>query len=466
MKAIGDMREVVKNEKTNLLQLEEHFYQLNDVAEPNVFRNLFPYDEVPKIAFNDRIVPHNMPEEIWITDTTFRDGQQSRAPYTAEQIVNIYDYLHRLGGPNGKIRQSEFFLYSKKDRDAVYKCLERGYRFPEVTSWIRANKKDFQLVKDIGLRETGILVSCSDYHIFYKMRMTRREAMNQYLSVIRECLETGISPRCHLEDITRSDIYGFVIPFCLELMKLMEEYQIPIRIRACDTMGYGVNFAGAVIPRSVQGIIYGLTTHAGVPSELIEWHGHNDFYKAVTNSTTAWLYGASGVNCSLFGIGERTGNTPLEAMVFEYAQLRGTLDGMDTTVITELAEYFEKELGYVMPDRTPFCGKNFNVTRAGIHADGLLKNEEIYNIFDTEKFLNRPVLVSVSNTSGLAGIAHWMNTYYHLEGERAVDKNSELVHLVKEKVDQQYDDGRVTVMTDAELTEMINDCCQKLQIEL
>ena len=466
MKAIGDMREVVKNEKTNLLQLEEHFYQLNDVAEPNVFRNLFPYDEVPKIAFNDRIVPHNMPEEIWITDTTFRDGQQSRAPYTAEQIVKIYDYLHRLGGPNGKIRQSEFFLYSKKDRDAVYKCLERGYRFPEVTSWIRANKKDFQLVKDIGLRETGILVSCSDYHIFYKMRMTRREAMNQYLSVIRECLETGISPRCHLEDITRSDIYGFVIPFCLELMKLMEEYQIPIRIRACDTMGYGVNFAGAVIPRSVQGIIYGLTTHAGVPSELIEWHGHNDFYKAVTNSTTAWLYGASGVNCSLFGIGERTGNTPLEAMVFEYAQLRGTLDGMDTTVITELAEYFEKELGYVMPARTPFCGKNFNVTRAGIHADGLLKNEEIYNIFDTEKFLNRPVLVSVSNTSGLAGIAHWMNTYYHLEGERAVDKNSELVHLVKEKVDQQYDDGRVTVMTDAELTEMINDCCQKLQIEL
>ncbi len=466
MKAIGDMREVVKNEKTNLLQLEEHFYQLNDVAEPNVFRNLFPYDEVPKIAFNDRIVPHNMPEEIWITDTTFRDGQQSRAPYTAEQIVTIYDYLHRLGGPNGKIRQSEFFLYSKKDRDAVYKCLERGYKFPEVTSWIRANKKDFQLVKDIGLRETGILVSCSDYHIFYKMRMTRREAMNQYLSVIRECLETGISPRCHLEDITRSDIYGFVIPFCLELMKLMEEYQIPIRIRACDTMGYGVNFAGAVIPRSVQGIIYGLTTHAGVPSELIEWHGHNDFYKAVTNSTTAWLYGASGVNCSLFGIGERTGNTPLEAMVFEYAQLRGSLDGMDTTVITELAEYFEKELGYVMPDRTPFCGKNFNVTRAGIHADGLLKNEEIYNIFDTEKFLNRPVLVSVSNTSGLAGIAHWMNTYYHLEGERAVDKNSELVHLVKEKVDKQYDDGRVTVMTDAELTEMINDCCQKLQIEL
>lgn len=230
--------------------------------------------------------------------------------------------------------------------------------FQRSRAWIRANKKDFQLVKDIGMKETGILVSCSDYHIFYKMKMTRKECMEHYLNIVRECLETGISPRCHLEDITRADIYGFVIPFCLELMKLQDEYQIPVKIRACDTMGYGVNFSGAVIPRSVQGIIYGLVTHANVPSENLEWHGHNDFYKAVVNSTTAWLYGACGVNCSLFGIGERTGNTPLEAMVFEYAQLKGTLDGMDTTVITELAEYYEKEIGYAVPSRTPFVGKS------------------------------------------------------------------------------------------------------------
>lgn len=459
-------RKVKMNGKSNLLQLEEHMYPLVDVTTPNVFRNLFPYDEVPKIAFNDRIVPHCMPDDIWITDTTFRDGQQSRAPYTTEQIVTIYDYFNKLGGPNGKIRQCEFFLYSKKDRDAVYKCMERGYKFPEVTSWIRASKKDFQLVKDLGMPETGILVSCSDYHIFYKMKMTRKQAMDHYLSIVKDCLEIGVSPRCHLEDITRADIYGYVIPFCLELMKLMEEYKIPIKVRCCDTMGYGVNYPGAVIPRSVPGIIYGIMTHAGVPSELIEWHGHNDFYKAVSNSTTAWLYGASGVNCSLFGIGERTGNTPLEAMVFEYAQLRGTLDGMDTTVITELAEYYEKEIGYKVPSRTPFVGKNFNITRAGIHADGLLKNEEIYNIFDTEKFLNRPVRVAISNTSGLAGIAHWINTYFQLRGDKQVDKNCELVMMVKAWVDHQYDDGRVTVMTDDEMLQVINATCEQLNMKL
>ena len=455
-----DNRNVVMNPHNNLLALEEHFYALQDVKEPNVFRNLFPYEEVPKIVFNQRVVPINMPEKIWITDTTFRDGQQSRAPYSTEQIVTLYDYMHRLSGPKGVIRQSEFFLYSEKDRNAAYKCMERGYEFPEVTAWIRANKKDFQFVKEMGIKETGILVSCSDYHIFYKMKMTRKQALEHYLSVVRECLETGVRPRCHLEDITRSDIYGFVIPFCLELQKLGEEYGIPVKIRACDTMGYGVNFTGAAIPRSVPGIIYGLNVHAGVPSSLIEWHGHNDFYKAVVNSTTAWLYGASGVNCSLFGIGERTGNTPLEAMVFEYAQLRGTLDGMDTTVITEMAEYYEKEIGYKLPSRTPFVGKNFNVTRAGIHADGLLKNEEIYNIFDTEKFLNRPVMVAVSNTSGLAGIVHWINTYFRLKGDKCVTKSDPIISYVKDWVDQEYESGRVTALTDDELLKVIDEACQ------
>ena len=186
----------------------------------------------------------------------------------------------------------------------------------------------------------------------------------------------------------------------------------------------------------------------------------------MTNSTTAWLYGASGVNCSLFGIGERTGNTPLEAMVFEYAQLRGTLDGMDTRIITELAEYYEKEIGYHVPPRTPFVGENFNVTRAGIHADGLLKNEEIYNIFDTDKFLNRPVLVAVSNTSGLAGIAHWINTYYHLPDEEKISKDTPLVKKVKEWVDREYESGRVTILTNQELVTVISDSCKKLNIPL
>ncbi len=446
---------IVKNKHTNLLEQHQYRYVLQDVADPNLYRELYPYTEIPKIAFNHRRVPMSMPDEIWITDTTFRDGQQSRAPYTVEQIVDIYKMLHRLGGPNGKIRQSEFFVYTKKDKEAALRCMELGYEFPEVTTWIRAKREDFELVKNLGIRETGILVSCSDYHIFKKLGMTRRQAMDHYLGVVKEAFDAGIRPRCHLEDITRADYYGFVVPFVNALSDLSAEAKIPVKIRMCDTMGYGVPYSGTALPRCVPGIVYGLNHYADVPSEMLEWHGHNDFYKGVVNATTAWLYGCSAVNCSLLGIGERTGNVPLEAMVIEYASMTGGFDGMDPTVITEIAEYFKGELGYDIPPMTPFVGGNFNVTRAGVHADGLMKDAEIYNVFDTQTILNRPAEVAISNTSGLAGIAYWINMHYNLPEFRRVTKQDEIVVRVKEEIDKLYEDGRTTLVSEDELVAII-----------
>ena len=447
---------ITKNKHSNLLEQHQYKYTLQDVDEPNLYREVYPYTEIPKVAFNHRRVPLAMPEEIWITDTTFRDGQQSRAPYTASQIVDLYKMLNRLGGPNGIIRQSEFFVYTKKDREAVERCMDLGYEFPEITTWIRAKKEDFKLVRDIGIKETGILVSCSDYHIFKKLGLSRGEAMEHYLGVVKRAFDAGIKPRCHLEDITRADFYGFVVPFVNELTELSREAGIPVKIRMCDTMGYGVSYPGVALPRSVPGIVYGLHHYADVTSDMLEWHGHNDFYKGVDNAVNAWLYGASGVNCSLLGIGERTGNIPLEAMVIEYASLRGSFDGMDPTVITEIANYFKNELGYKIPPMTPFIGDNFNVTRAGIHADGLMKDSEIYNIFDTETILNRPAEVAISNTSGLAGVAYWINKHYNLPDFRKVTKQDDIVIKVKEHIDALYEDGRTTLLGDDELTSIIN----------
>ncbi|MDF2685075.1 MAG: pyruvate carboxyltransferase, partial [Clostridia bacterium] len=265
----------------------------------------------------------------------------------------------------------------------------------------------------------------------------------------------GLKPRCHFEDLTRADFYGFVVPFANALMDMSKDSGVPIKIRACDTMGYGVPYSEVAPPRSVPGLIYALQHHSQVPSEMLEWHGHNDFYKGVANAATAWLFGAAAVNCSLFGIGERTGNVPLEAMVIEYASLRGTTDGMDTTVITELADYYKKVIGYSIPPMTPFVGDNFNVTRAGIHADGLLKDEEIYNIFDTSKILNKPANVSVSNVSGLAGIAFWINNHYNLKNENRLDKKAICVSVIKEWVDNEYTHGRQTIISDEELETLV-----------
>ena len=448
---------IAYDENSHLIEQASYRYSLQERSTPNLYRALFDYQSVPKVSFNHRFVPINMPEEIWITDTTFRDGQQSQAPFTVGQIVDLYKMLHRLGGPKGMIRQSEFFVYSEKDRAALAACQDLGYEFPEITTWIRAATKDFELVKSLGVRETGILVSCSDYHIYNKMGLTRKSALDKYLGVVKEVLALGISPRCHFEDITRADFYGFVVPFAEALQALSDESGIPIKIRACDTMGYGVSYAGAALPRSVPGIIYGLNHYAGIPSSMLEWHGHNDFYKSVTNSSTAWLYGCSSVNCALLGIGERCGNTPLEAMVMEYASLRGTTDGMDTTVITEIASYFEREIGCEIPPRTPFVGRDFNITRAGIHADGLMKDEEIYNIFNTEKLLNRPAQVAISATSGTAGIAHWLKHRCPDDGADRYDKHSDVVKRRKELIDAEYASGRTTTMSDRELVKIYRE---------
>ena len=441
--------------KTNLLEQKNYKYTLQDVPKPNLYNDLFTYEDVPKVSFNHRRVPMGMPEEIWITDTTFRDGQQSVEPYSVEQIVALYKLMSRLGGPFGIIRQTEFFVYSEKDRKAVEKCQELGLDFPEITTWIRATPEDFRLVRDLGIRETGILVSCSDYHIFNKMRMSRAQALDQYLGTVKMAFDAGVMPRCHLEDITRADFYGFVVPFVNELTKLSQEADIPVRIRACDTMGLGVPYPEVALPRSVPGIIYGLQHYSDVDSALLEWHGHNDFYKAVANATTAWLYGASSVNCSLLGIGERTGNVPLEAMVMEYASLRGSMDGMDPTVITEIADYFKNEIGYRIPPMQPFVGRSFNVTRAGIHADGLMKDEKIYNIFDTGRLLNRRPSVMIGKSSGLAGIAYWINDNYDLPAAKAVGKHDPLVEKLKAWIDAEYEGGRQTSLSVSELETQI-----------
>lgn len=431
-------------------------YNPVEAMKPRLYKDIFPYDEIPRIKFNNIQLPMNIPEKIWITDTTFRDGQQSMTNMHTEQMVKLFDYFHALDNGSGIIKQTEFFLYVQKDRKAVEACMAKGYEFPEITSWIRANKEDLNLVKSMGIKETGILMSCSDYHIFNKLNKNRQEAMKMYLDIAYAALESGIVPRCHFEDITRADFYGFVVPLAKNLMDMMNESKINVKIRACDTLGLGISHAGAELPRSVPAVIHGLRYYAGVPSESIEWHGHNDYYGAVTNSTTSWLYGGASVNATMFGIGERAGNTPLEAMIIEYAQLRGSTGSMNLEVLNEIEDYFEKELKYAVPSRTPFVGKEFNVTKAGIHADGLLKDEEIYNSFDTKKILGKPPLVAINSYSGISSIAYWINSYFGLSGKDKIQKNDRRLIPVKNKIDSEYEKGRTANITAEEMKMLSN----------
>jgi len=443
---------------------DEKKHPLTDATKPNLLEDTYAYDLPPLIKLEGPVVEYidGQPVEfdvaavkdrdIVITDTTFRDGQQARPPYTIDQMVHIYDLMARLGGPNGVIRQTEFFLYTKNDRETLDRCRALGHKYPECTGWIRAVKGDFRLVKEAGLRETGMLTSCSDYHIFHKLKFrSRQHCMDSYCEVVVAAFEAGVRPRCHLEDVTRADIEGFVLPFVDRLMEMSEQVpdELKAKIRLCDTMGFGVSYPGAQLPRSIPKLIYKLTHECGVPSDRLEWHGHNDFHKVHVNGGTAWLYGCDAVNTTLFGFGERTGNPPLEGAVFEYIALKGDLCGIDTLAITELADYM-RSLGLPIPDNYPFAGRAFNTTRAGIHAGGLRQDERIYNIFDTEKLLSRPPRVAITDKSGADGVAHWVNEFFGLKDEERINKIK--VHRLARWVIDQYDvEGRLTAISDQEL---------------
>jgi isopropylmalate/homocitrate/citramalate synthase len=425
--------------------------ELKNRDNPELYRDMFPYSKIGRVNFGHQLLAPNPANPMFITDTTFRDGQQARPPYKAKQIAEIFDLIHELGGRSGLINASEFFMYSEKDRKAIELCRAKGYKFPRITGWIRANLEDLKLAKSMEFEEVGLLTSVSDYHIYLKLGWNRQQAFDHYVKLASQALEWGISPRCHFEDVTRADIYGFCLPLAQKLMELSKAAKLPVKIRLCDTMGFGVPYNGATLPRSVPAIVSAFINDAGVPGEWLEWHGHNDFHKVLVNGVTAWLHGCSSINGSLLGFGERTGNTPIEALVVEYISLTGEDDAANTRIITDIAEYFTKELDYNIPDNYPFAGRDFNATSAGIHIDGLSKNEEIYNIFDTELILGRSTPIIITDKTGRAGVAYWINHELKLADDKKVNKNHPSVGTIYEQINQAYEKGRTTSFSHKEM---------------
>jgi len=298
-----------------------HRLNISNPPGPNLFRDIFPYTAPPRIRLGEVPLAPSPAQDMFITDSTFREGRQARLPFAPDEAEDLFERLHRLSGPEGVIRQSEFFLYTDRDRRLMELCRSKGYKFPAVTGWIRASEKDIKLAVEAGVKETGILTSVSDYHIYLKLGSTRRKTAELYLKIARMALDRGIVPRCGFEDITRADVYGFCIPFASELMKLREDSGMEVKIRLSDTLGLGITYPGAALPRGVPGLVRAFIQDAGVPAHLLEWHGHNDFHHALINASSAWLYGCGGVSGTMNGMGERTGTASIEALLSERSAL-------------------------------------------------------------------------------------------------------------------------------------------------
>lgn len=424
-----------------------------DPEMPEYFLESFPREDFPRYAWTTR--PANMPLEVWATETTHRDGQQGGLPLTTEQSVQIYDLMCRFTRASNAIRQAEFFVYRPADLAALQACMERYQSGApiEPTTWIRATPRDVHLISALGVSETGMLASASDYHTFHKFKPAgRAHAASTYLSAVKMVLDAGIRPRLHLEDATRAPM-DFMLAFieAVQAMALAYPADLSPKFRVCDTMGLGLPYEDVALPRSIPRIFQALRS-AGLRFENLEFHPHNDTWLVVANCLAAIREGCGAINGTCLGKGERTGNAPLEGVLLHLIGMGYFADCRpDFTALNELAEMYAG-MGEPVPAKYPLYGRDAHRTRAGVHADGLNKFWWMYAPFDVPNLLGRPLEVSLTRDSGIAGLIFLIKQHMGIE----LPKNDAGLLAIHAWTEREFENGRQTSIEWEELEPIVH----------
>jgi isopropylmalate/homocitrate/citramalate synthase len=427
--------------------------ELINMEKANYFLDSFPQNTFPRYLWTEK--PPHLPAQVWTTETTHRDGQQGGLPLTTEQSLQIYDILCAFTLQSGAIRQAEFFAYRDSDKRALQGALERFQSGSpiEPTTWIRAKREDVLLIRSLGVRETGMLASISDYHTFHKFSPGGREqAAKSYLEAVEMSLDAGIKPRLHLEDATRADI-SFVLSFVeavLEKAALFPESLRP-KFRVCDTMGLGLPYDDVALPRSIPKFFRALR-NSGLRNEDLEFHPHNDTWMIVPNCLAAIREGCAVINGTCLGKGERTGNAPLEAILLHLIGMGYYQEhAPDFKALNALTDLYAK-MGETLPAKYPLYGKDAHRTRAGIHADGLNKFWWMYAPFNVPALLGRPLEVSLTKESGLAGLIFVIKQRLGI----TLAKDDPALLKIHQWMTEQFDNGRMTSVEWEELEPIVS----------
>ncbi len=423
-----------------------------DPALPDYFLDSFPRDAFPTYQWTTR--PATLPAAVWMTETTHRDGQQGGLPLTVDQSMAIYDILCRFSADSGAIRQAEFFVYRPSDRAALEGALDRyrGGAPIEPTTWIRALAKDVELIRQLGIRETGMLASASDYHTFHKFKPGgRRQAAQTYLDAVQLTLNAGIRPRLHLEDATRAS-WDFIAPFIQAVQEMAAAYGPALRpkIRICDTMGLGLPYDDVALPRSIPRLFTALRG-LGLQADDLEFHPHNDTALVVANCLAAIRAGCGVINGTALGKGERTGNAPLEAVLLHVIGMGYFAEKQpDFTALNELVDLYAA-MNEPIPPKYPLYGRDAHRTRAGVHADGLNKFWWMYAPFNVPALLGRPLEVSLTKDSGLAGLIFLIRQHLSID----LAKDDPALLNIQAWLTTEFDNGRQTSVEWEELRPIV-----------
>jgi isopropylmalate/homocitrate/citramalate synthase len=362
----------------------------------------------------------------------------------AEHKLKIYEFLHQIG-----IEKLETFAYNERDRNAIKMMFDRGYESPEITGWARAVPTDIDLILDIEeIEETGILMSVSDAHVLDKMGLPSREAAEEkYLNALQYAVDHGLRTRAHIEDMTRADNTYFVYPLIEKILEIDPD----CTIRLCDTIGYGVPFAGVDEPFGIPEMVRYLKEDLNAKN--IETHCHDDFGLAVANSIAGYWHGANWSNVTFLGIGERAGNAEMEKLLLFLGRRIEGFDKYNLECLAEFAQFMQKEIGIRIPRNKSVVGSNVFAHESGIHTAGVIKNPFTYEPYPPEIVGGNRVFL-IGDSSGIEVLRFKVqDTLKELMGvQLTVEKDDKRLRSIQKDIHELYDkEKRVSCISDEEI---------------